>query len=255
MKRRRDWLRRLVHSRAVIALAWAFSATLSAQSQSKPGTPMPDCMPADRQPSLVGHSPGSNLDSQPEQPATAIGAAIQQIRGISFPELGHVDLRVRIFHSASDYFRTRFSVSRFLLLRRMRYFVDVNPALSQKQAPSDGVCAILAHELVHVVFLSRGNRIRRFGLVRLLSRRHTAKFERGTDLEAIHRGYGDGLKRYRVWVYAHIPPSKLPEKLHNYFSPEEIAAIQKKLQERPDLFPSLSRHVPMNLQEIQNGRR
>jgi len=42
------------------------------------------------------------------------------------------------------------------------------------------------------------------------------------------------LKSYRAWVYGHILPSKLPEKLRNYFSPEEIAAIQIKLQEEPD---------------------
>src|SRR5881397_297847 len=85
--------------------------------------------------------------------------------------------------------------------------------------------------------------------------RGTAKFERRTDLEAIHRGYGDGLKSYRTWVYSHIPPNKLPEKLHNYFSPEEIAAIQMKLREQPDLFAYWRKHVPTNLQEIQNGRR
>jgi len=143
---------------------------------------------------------------------------------------------------------------RFLLLRQMRYFVDVNPAVFKHQAPPDGVCAILAHELVHVVSLSRGNRIRRFGLARLLSKRHTLKFERGADLGAIHRGYGNGLKSYRVWVYAHIPPGKLQQKLHNYFSPEEIAAIQKDLQERPDLFEYWSEHVPTSLQEIERAK-
>ena len=135
----------------------------------------------------------------------------------------------------------------------MQYFVDVNPALFQEQAPSDGVCAILAHELVHIVSLSRGNRIRRFGLIRLLSNRQTAKFERRTDLEAIHRGYGDGLRSYRKWVYVHISPNKLPEKRRNYFSPEEIGAIQILLQERPELFGYWNAHVPMSLQEIQNG--
>jgi len=187
----------------------------------------------------------------------AIGAAglmIREVKANSFPELMHVDLRVRAFHSQSDYFRTRFSLSRFLLLMRMRYFVDVNPALFQQQVPSDGVCAILAHELVHVVSLSRGNRIRRFGLVGLLSKRRTMKFERGADLGAIHRGYADGLKSYRGWVYAHIPPRKLQEKLRNYFSPAEIAEIQEKLNDHPDLFGYWSRHVPMNLQEIRNTK-
>jgi len=137
----------------------------------------------------------------------------------------------------------------------MRYFVDVNPALFQEQAPADGVCAILAHELVHVVSLSRGNRVRRFGLVRLLSKQQTTKFERRADLAAIHRGYGDGLKNYRAWVYIHISPTKLQEKHRNYFSPEEITAIEMKLLEQPDLFAYWSEHVPMNLQEIQYGRK
>ena len=190
--------------------------------------------------------------------ANAIGAAsavILEVRGTSFSELAHVDLHVRTFRSQSDYLRTRFSFSRFLLLMPMQYFVEVNPALFQEQAPSNRVCAIMAHELVHIVSLSRGNRIRRLGLVRLLLRRETAKFERRTDLEAIHRGYGDGLRSYRKWVYAHIPPNKLPEKQRNYFSPEEIDAIQILLQERPELFGYWNRHVPTNLQEIQNGRR
>src|SRR5436305_9151908 len=118
----------------------------------------------------------------------------------------------------------------------MRYFADVNPAVFQEQAPSDGVCAILAHELVHIVSLSHGNRIRRFGLARLLSKRQTAKFERRADLEAIHRGYGDGLRSYRKWVYVHVSPDKLPQKRRTYFSPEEIGAIQRLLQTRPELF-------------------
>jgi hypothetical protein len=69
---------------------------------------------------------------------------------------------------------------------------------------------------VHVVSLSRFNRIRRFGLVRLLSKRQTAKFERRTDLEAIHRGYGDGLKSYREWVYAH-PTTQTPREAAQLF--------------------------------------
>ena len=84
--------------------------------------------------------------------------------------------------------------------------------------------------------------------------RYTVKFERGADLEAIRRGYGDGLKAYRTWVYNHIPPDRLQQKLRTYFSPEEIAAIQMKLQDQPDRFEYRKRHVPMNLQEIQRTR-
>jgi hypothetical protein len=228
---------------ARIVLAGALFAALAASAQSPPGCPPTarDAGITDRESAQVGGEVG------------ATRPLMRNVQRTSFPELAKVDLRVRAFHSQSDYLRTRFSISRFLLLRRMRYFIDVNPALFRQQAPTDGVCSILAHELVHVVSISHGNRIRQFGLVRLLSKRHTAKFERGTDLEAIHRGYGEGLKSFRSWLYTHIPPSKLADKQRNYFSPEEITAIQQKLREQPDLFVYWSRHVPLSRQEIQSS--
>jgi len=241
----------------LIAFGGLFFATLSAESQSEPARVLASCPPNDQgvalRPSSTIHSDGES--GQTDAAISTVSTVILVVRRRSFPELAHVDLRVRTFRSHADYFRTRFSLSRFLLLMPMRYFADVNPAVFQEQAPSDGVCAILAHELAHVVSLSRGNRIRRFGLVRLLSKRQTAKFERRTDLEAIHRGYGDGLKSYREWVYAHIPPHEFPGKRRNYFSPEEIGAIQILLEERPELFGYWNAHVPMNLQEVQNGCR
>ena len=248
-------IRWLARSRSVMACTGIF-LTVSARCQSDPATLMPGCLPRNQQAPLAGPSPVRNSDRRPEHLDDGIavtGATLREIQGTSYPELAHIDLRVRSFRSQSDYFRTRFSLSRFLLPMRMRYFVDVNPALFREQAPSDGVCAILAHELAHVVSLSRGSRIRRLGLVRLLSKRQTTKFERRADLDAIHRGYGDGLKNYRTWVYVHIPPNKLPEKRRNYFSPEEIAAIDKKLLEQPDLFAYWCEHVPMNLRVIEGS--
>jgi hypothetical protein len=178
-------------SQVLIAVVWFVFAALSAQCQSSPAAQVADCATTDDQ--AVAQRGEAN-DS-----IAAVRPEVQRVGRSSFPELLHIDLRVRAFHSQSDYFRTRFSWSGFLLLMRMRYFMDVNPALFQRQAPSDGTCAIVAHELAHVASLSRGNRIRRLGLVRLISERYTVKFERGADLEAIHRGYGDGLKAYRAW--------------------------------------------------------
>ena len=235
--------RGLAGSQVLIAFAWFIFAALSAQCQSSPAAPVADCPTADDQ--------ATDPRGEANDSIAAVRSEIQRVGISSFPELVHIDLRVRAFRSQSDYFRTRFSWSRFLLLMPMRYFVDVNPAVLQRQAPSDGVCAIMAHELAHIVSLSRGNRIRRLGLIRLMSQRYTVKFERGADLEAIHRGYGDGLRAYRTWVYNHIPRDKLPQKLRTYFSPEEITAIQVKLQEQPVVFAYWKRHVPTNLQDIQ----
>ena len=190
-------------------------------------------------------------DSPPDSGMHLTEVRVQGVRVASFPELKNVDLRVRRFKSRSDYFRTRFSLSRFFLPMKVRFFVEVNPVLFSLSPPSDAVCAILAHELSHVTAMSHGNRLREFGLVRLLSKRFTPKFERRTDLEAIHRGYGDGLESYRRWVYAHVPADKLAAKKRNYFSPEEIEAIEGRLRAEPGLYEYWRRQVPLNLGQIK----
>ncbi len=190
-----------------------------------------------------------NCGSGPATGATVI-AAMRKARASSYPELVQVQMSLQEFHSTSDYFRTRFSLPRFFFLMPMRYSVQVNPDLFSQGAPQDGVCAILAHELAHVAALSHGNRIRRFNLIRLMSAGYTRRFERKTDLEAIRRGYGDGLKVYRTWVYAHIPPEKLAEKRRRYFSAEEIERIQQVSLRDPSRFVEWSRQVPMRLEEI-----
>jgi hypothetical protein len=231
--------------RAILLLAAAFVLHLlspSAFAQSQATTPVP--APCSQQNGVV-----------PSQDSTSsyVNSLVAQIRQSSYPQLAAIDLRLKTFHSKTDYFQTRFSFSHFFLLRRMRYFVEVNPELFARQAPSQGVCAILAHELAHVVSLSHGNRIRRFGLVRLISGGFTRKFERRTDLEAIHLGYGDALKTYRTWVYAHIPPPSLQEKRKRYFSPEEISSLQEGLKRNPELLGYWRRRVPLNISEITSS--
>ncbi len=152
---------------------------------------------------------------------------VHQIQATSFGDLATVDVRVRGFHAASDYLRTRFSVPRFVFLLPMRYFVEVNPEAFARQAPADGLCAIVAHELVHVRQMSRGNRIRILGFVRMLSRSYTTKLERATDREAIRRGYGRGLIAYRRWLYANIPAASVAAKRRDYLMPEEIVAAMQ----------------------------
>lgn len=248
MTQRNALLAKFVGGKAGIVLAAALLVTQAASGQSISSSSSPECAAVSPERSRIIGAADDSASAKTGVAAT--GDLIQILRRASFPELNRIDLRTRTFHSQSDYLRARFSISRFFLPLRMRYYVDLNPALFQQQAPPDGLCAIVAHELAHIVVLSSGNRIRRLGLVRLFSRRQTVRFERGADLETIHRGYGDGLKSYRTWVYAHIPHSKLEQKLRNYFSPDEISMIQKTLQAQPDLFAYWSRHVPVNLAEI-----
>jgi hypothetical protein len=175
---------------------------------------------------------------------------VEQIVKASYPELKDADIQVQIFRSESDYFRTIFSFKRFLSGRKMRYYIKVNPRVFQLNAPEDGVRAILAHELGHVFDFHRKKRIRLFGLLRLASKNYTVDFERRTDLQAISRGYGEGLKAYRQWLYRNIPAKKMAEKRRNYFSPEEIEAIEAKVKQKPEWLQYFLKYVPRNLQEI-----
>jgi len=183
----------------------------------------------------------------------AVRGMIGGISAAAYPELAGREIQLRPFHSASDYFRTRFSVSRFLFFQRMHYFVEVNPELFSRNAPADGVCAILGHELAHVADLSHGNRIRLFRLVRLASRGYTVRFERRADLDAIRRGFGGGLISYRNWVYKNVPVAKAEEKKRNYFTPQEIAKIQELAKSNPQLFDYWKRKVPLNEGEIESS--
>jgi hypothetical protein len=188
---------------------------------------------------------------------TATEAAIKQTRVIvdevikaSYPELAKTNIQVRAFNDDADYFRTIFSFNRFLLGRKMQYVIRVNPRLFELAAPEAGIRAIIAHELAHVFDFQGKNRVKLLGLVRLASKKSTARFERRTDLQAISRGYGEGLKTYRLWLYQHVPAKKLTEKKRNYFSPEEIDAIEAKLKANPSRLSYWFKHVPLKLEKI-----
>lgn len=175
---------------------------------------------------------------------------MEEIRQASYPELLKSNIRVKSFRSSSDYFQSNFDILRFFFYPRMRYNVKANPAAFERQAPEPGLRAIIAHELAHTFYYKKGIRLRLFKLVCLVSKGFTARFERWADLQAISRGYGEGLKEYRLWLYKNVPDDKLKAKKRNYFSPEEIDAILSAMQKHPGLMDYWFKHMPRNLEEI-----
>jgi hypothetical protein len=164
----------------------------------------------------------------------------------SYPELKDKQIEVKTFSSKSDYFQSRFSFGRFLTFQRMNYIIFVNPKVYELDAPENGIRSILAHEIGHILYYSRKNRLQLLGLVNLSTKTFTQKFERRTDLEAIKRGYGEGLIVYRTWLYEHIPLKSVDAKKQNYFTPKEISAIMKQ----PEKIAFWQKNVPKNLAEI-----
>ena len=150
---------------------------------------------------------------------------VRDVQSSSFPELANKDIRVGRFTSDSDYFQARFSLSRFLLGRRMQYLIRVNSGATLLTAPEEARRAIIAHELAHLAYYAKGNRLHLFGLLRFPGKKFRERFEKRADIEALSRGYAQGLKQYRVWLYEHVPPSALPEKKRDYLSPDEIDAL------------------------------
>lgn len=192
---------------------------------------------------------------KPDDIAKRVRKLVEEVTTASYPELTSAGIEIKLFDSRSDYFQSRFTFTSYLFRKRLRYLLKVNRRVFADGAPEDGVRAILAHELAHVLFYHSRNRLALLGLVRLVSKGYTAHFERGADLVAIERGYGDGLKSYRAWLYMHIPPNKIEEKKRNYFSPAEIDALQLALRNHPELMKRWHQHPPRSLVEIERSVR
>jgi hypothetical protein len=122
----------------------------------------------------------------------------------------------------------------------------------QREVPSEALRGIVAHELAHADYFQCHNRLALLGLVRLVLPSFRARFERGADLEAIDLGYGEGLKAFRIWLYRNVPADRVWEKKRDYFSPNEIDAINEARAKQPGVIPTLQRCVPLNLKELEN---
>ncbi|MFN0111377.1 MAG: hypothetical protein ACKVZH_21140 [Blastocatellia bacterium] len=178
---------------------------------------------------------------------------VEEVKTASFPQLRNSEIKIKLFNSPSDYFQSQFTFTSFLFGKRLRCLLLVNRKVFADGIPEDGLRAVIAHELGHALYYESRNRLKLIGLVRLVGKGFNARFERATDLEAITRDYAEGLKSYRRWLYARIPANKLTEKKRNYFSPEEIDAIQLKLHAQPELLKRWLRHPPRSLAEIEKA--
>lgn len=184
--------------------------------------------------------------------------AIEKVRKIirdiapkSYPQIKLKKVRVKTFTSDTNFFKARFSLTRFLTLQKMRHSIYVNPKVFELNAPEEGIHGIIAHELAHVAYYTEKNRFELLGLVSLASDDFTAKFERKADLEAISKGYSKGLIKYRKWLYKNIPAKELEVKKRNYFTPEEISLLIPAIEKDPNLIEKLRENIPRNLEETR----
>lgn len=210
--------------------------------------------------------------AQPHAPdALAPGAAVledrQQVEALieglierSFPELAGAQVSLRELSSPSVYFASQPHVGSWLSpLAPTRYLIRINPRVyapdpATPPLPLAAAEAILAHELAHTLDYVQGGTpaILRAGLAQL-GGAALARSERRTDLIAIARGYADGLALYRSWIYPTLTERAEAKKRTVYLSPEEIAAIVRRLEADPAQLQAWLSDPPRALAELEPG--
>ena len=177
---------------------------------------------------------------------------IEEVARQSFPEIKLHKIRVKTFESRKSFFKARYSVWRYATFQRMRHLVFVNPGAFERKLPEQAFRSIVAHELAHVSYYTRKNRFELLGLLRLMNSEAEAGFERKADLEAIARGYGEGLIEYRDWLNEQLTKVESAKKSRTYFTSEEIRLVIRALAEKPGLMERWKRDVPRDIEEIKN---
>lgn len=202
----------------------------------------------------VEFGPSRSESANADMAQRDIAALVDSVRGVSFPQLKDAGIELHEMQSDYVYFETRFTVSSFFQ-RRLSYVIMFNREALARQAPLDGLRAIVAHELAHIDYFNSHSRMGLLGLVQLLRAPYAARFERSADLETIALGYGPGLESYRIWLYRNVPPERMEEKRRDYFSPEEIEAILQAVRQNPRIMQAFSVCVPRDLAQIQQRAR
>ncbi len=112
--------------------------------------------------------------------------------------------------------------------------------------------AILAHELSHVSdYATTATGLLRTGWTQVVHGTAEARNERRTDLSAIRRGYAEGLKTYRRWIYSTLEGEALRIKKATYFSPDEITMVNWAIGQYPQLIAYWRKSPPLSLAAIK----
>lgn len=135
------------------------------------------------------------------------------------------EIRLVTFKNPEYFFDTSHLSKRKVLLNRCTYFLGFNSMIFDQQIPDDALAAILAHELCHLVDYQKmtSPEILALGIRMVADKKFRAKYERQTDICAIHRGYGVGLIEHKKWFYPLLSSDALARKKKLYLRPEEIA--------------------------------
>lgn len=155
---------------------------------------------------------------------------IENIIDHDFPELRSRNIELRIFDHEKSFFFYTFVENALSLFSPRLYIIRINRFIMDTPPPIEGLRAILAHELQHLSDYTKMTTVE-LGWLALQyqirdNRSFIARFERRTDTKVVKKGFGEGLKIYRAWLYQNIPSESLATKKTNYLTPNEISAVE-----------------------------
>lgn len=167
---------------------------------------------------LMNELPGaSDLDGLQES-LTAVQREL-------FPELDGVSLALQPVTSTTSFFAANLDLSTLDAAPLERsYVVQYAESVFELGAPQDGVVAILAHELAHVVDYTELDSEALVEFALWYAQGDVAVYERQTDETALSLGCATGLIAYREWLYSVVDDNTRAEKERLYYTPDEIRA-------------------------------
>lgn len=184
---------------------------------------------------------------------------LREIIAEAYPELTGIALTTGTFSESDSFFQSNFDLLS-LFSGQPIYRIEINPRLWQNALPRPALKAVLAHELAHTLDYHQGKIP---GILWVLNQLRLypslCRYEHRTDLQAIFRGYGAGLKQYREWLYPLLTPDELARKQEVYYTPAEILALMRALKSSEEagnqalLKQYWLEKPPLNLTAIQQG--
>lgn len=179
-----------------------------------------------------------------------VSALARELQARAYPELAGISVDIGALSSSEVFLESNFDVFAAFMGER-RYRISVNPQLFERGAPRDALEGVLAHELAHTYDYHRRDAAGLLALLPVLVLDDdSAAFERWTDLQAVARGYGPSLLRYRQWLRRVLTEEQWQRKRRLYYDPRELAWLIDVRERCPVLFLEMLDEPPRSTRDI-----
>lgn len=179
--------------------------------------------PADSAAPSVCAAAMAELPGAPD--VAGVQASLDGVRQALYPELDGASIALQPVSSETSFFAASVDLQSLDgVTENRRYVVQYAEELFALGPPADGVVAILAHELAHVLHYTGLSQEELIEFALWYAQGDIAAYERETDEQALERGCAAGLISYREWLYGVVDAETRAEKERDYYTPEEIRA-------------------------------